>query len=276
MKPKHGFEHVIETTGAPVHSPCRRLVPACLAAAKKYFDDMESAGVVVRGDSPWASPLHIVVKGDQSLRPCGDFRLVNAVTTPSTYAVPNIKDFTAEIAGSCFFSSIDLTAAYWQIPVERSSVPKTAVITPFGTYLFLKMPFGLRNAGSTFQRVIDSVLAGVPNVFIYMDDILCFSRSVEEHEKTVRLVLQRLQDAGLVFNPGKSKFFRSTIDFLGHNVSDSGVRPLEKNTTRLSSFATPTDKTTLKRFLGLINYYRRFLPGLASMIKPLTDLTSPK
>ena len=101
------------------------------------------------------------------------------------------------------------------------------MITPFGTYLFFKMPFGLRNAGSTFQRVIDSVLAGVPNVFIYMDDILCFSRTIEEHEESVCLVLQCLQDAGLVFNPEKSKFFCSTIDFLGHNVLDSGVRPLK-------------------------------------------------
>ena len=203
-----------------------------------------------RGDSPWASPLHIVVKGDGSLRPCGDYLLLNNMTTPSTYAVPNIKDFTAQIAGSRFFSSIDLTAAYWQIPIGRSSIPKTACITPFGTYLFKKMPFGLRNAGSTFQQVIDSVLARVPNVFTYIDNILCFSRSVEEHEKTVRLVLQRLQDARLVFNPEKSKFFRSTIDFLRHNVSDSGVRPLVKNTTKLSSFSTPTDKTTLKPFTG--------------------------
>ena len=111
MEPKHGFEHHIETTGPQVRSLCRCLDPARLAAAKAYFEEMESAGIMERGDLPWASPLHIVVKGDGLLRPCGDFRLVNNMTTPSTYAVPNIKEFTAQISGSRFFSSIDLSKA---------------------------------------------------------------------------------------------------------------------------------------------------------------------
>ena len=112
---------------------------------------MEAPGVVVRGDSPWASPLHIVVKGDQSLRPCGDYRLLNTVTTPSTYAVPNIKDFTARIAGSRLFSSIDLSKAYWQVPVGPLLRPKTVIITPFRTFEFKVMPFGVKNTGSRFQ-----------------------------------------------------------------------------------------------------------------------------
>ena len=250
--------------------------PARLAAAHSYFEQMKATGIVEHGDSPWVSPLDIVVKGNQSLRPCSNFCFLNVVTTPSTYAVPNIKDFTGQIAGSRFFLTVDLSKAYWQVPVGLSSIPKTTTVTPFDTLLFKKMPFGLRNAGSTFQHVIDSVLSGVKNMFSYMDDILIHSRSLQEHEQMVREVLQRLQDAGLIFNPAKSVFFHSTIDFLRHNVLESGVRPLAKNTTTLSSFSTPTDKTSLKRFLGLINYYRRFLLSLAAMVKPLTDLTSPK
>ena len=138
------------------------------------------------------------------------------------------------------------------------------------------MPFGLRNTGSTFQRVIDSVLSGVKNVWAYMDDIMVYSRSIKEHEEAVCEVLQQLREVGLVFNPAKSILFCSSIDFLGHNVSESGIKLLSRNTTKLSSFSTPTDKATLKRFLGLLIYYRRFLPGPASLVKPLTDLTLPK
>ena len=275
-EPKHGFEHIIETTGLPVCSPCRCLDPARLSVAHSYFEQMEAAGICERRDLPWALPLHIVVKSDKSLRPCSDFRLLNIITTPSTYAVPNIKDFTGQLSGSHFFSIIDLSKAYWQVPVSLSSIPKTATVTPFGMFLFKRMPFRLRNAGSTFQRLIDSVLSGVKNVFCYMDDIMLHSRSIEEHEKTVREVLQRLREAGLVFNPAKSVIFPSSIDFLGHNVSESSISSLSRNTMKLSSFSTPKDKTSLKCFLGLRNYYRRFLPGLATLVKPLTDLTSPK
>ena len=118
------------------------------------------------------------------------------------------------------------------------------------------MPFGLKNAGSTFQRLIDKVLSGLPSCWCYMDDLIVFSRTVKEHKEAIHEVLKRLRTAGLIYNPMKSKFFRSTIDFLSHNVSESGVHPLVKNTAKLSSFATPTDKPGLKPFLGLINYYR--------------------
>ena len=114
------------------------------------------------------------------------------------------------------------------------------------------------------------------NVWAYMDDIMVYSRSIKEHKEAVCDVLQRLQEAGLVSNPAKSMLFQLSIDFLGHNVLESGIKTLSRNTTKLSSFSTPTDKSSLKQFLGLLNYYRRFLPGLATLVKPLTNLTSPK
>ena len=161
-----------------------------------------------------------------------------------------------------------MTKAYWQVPVCRESIQKTAISTPFGVFVFKRMPFGLKNAGSTFQSLIGSVLVVVPYCWSYMDDLLLYSRTNEEHEEAVREVLTRLRAARLVFNPNKSKLFRSTIDFLGHNISVSGITPIAQNTNKLSSFSTSADKTALKRFLGLLNYYRRFIPGLASLVKP--------
>ena len=146
--------------------------------------------------------------------------------------------------------------AYWQVPVAK--LP-SAISTPFGVFVFKAMPFGLKNAGSTFQRLIDNVLAGLPFCWSYKDDLICFSRLVEEHKEAVCDVLKRLRMAGLIYNPTKSKFFHSTIDFLGHNVLESGFTPIAQNTTKLLSFATPTEKTTLKRFFGLLNYYHQFL-----------------
>ena len=229
-KPLHGIQHTIKTVGDPVRQPYRRLDAARLKIAKEYFAKMCAEGVCKRANSPWSSPLHMVPKPDGSARPCGDYRLLNSKTVRDTYTLPNLRDFIGKMAGKKIFSTIDLTKGYWQIPMDPESIPKTAVITPFGTYVFLKMSFGLMNAGSTFQRLMDQVLDGLDCIFVYLDDILIASNSIQEHERDVREVLQRLRSAGLYYNPAKSSFFQQ------EGVHRTNIQQLQSEVHRSPGF----------------------------------------
>jgi hypothetical protein len=268
---KHDVEHHLPTQGPPVTSRFRRLDAAKLQAAKAEFAKMEAEGVIRRSDSAWSSPLHMVQKPDGSWRPCGDYRRLNLVTQPDKYPVPNIQDLSARLHGCTIFSKLDLRKGYYQIPMAAADVPKTAVITPFGLFEFLRMPFGLKNAGQRFRRLMDRVLAGLDFVFIYLDDVIVGSRSEEEHLHHLRLVFARLQQFGLVLNMDKCHFGVQEVEFLGHSISSSGAKPLDKHVEAIRRFPRPGDAKQLQRFLGLVNFYRRFIPGAAGILKPLSD-----
>lgn len=170
---------------------------------------MERLGIVRRSNSPWASPLHMVTKADGGWRPCGDFRCLNNATAPDRYPVPHIQDFSAHLAGTVIFSKVDLVRGYHQVPVHPQDVQKTAVITPFGLFEFLRMPFGLKGAAQTFQHLMDSVLRDMPFLFVYLDDILVASTSDEEHMAHLRQLFVRLSEHGLIINPAKCQFGQS-------------------------------------------------------------------
>ena len=182
-----------------------------LAAAKAEFQKMEAAGIIRCSDSPWASPLHMVPKPDGSWRPCGDYRQLNNITRPDRYSLPNIRDFTNNLHGCTVFSKLDLVKGYHQVPMDPQDVCKTAIVTPFGLIEFLSMPFGLKNAAQTFQRLMDRIFRGLPFVFIYLDDVLVASTNRRSHLKHLRVVLDLLCQNGLVLNLEKCSLDRERL-----------------------------------------------------------------
>ena len=276
VMPKHKVELHIPTVGPPVFAKARRLAPDKLAVAKKEFQTMLEMGVIRRSDSPWASPLHMVSKKDGGWRPCGDFRRLNNVTVPDKYPIPFLSDSTHFLAGCRVFSKIDLVRGYHQIPVAAEDVPKTAITTPFGSFEFVRTPFGLRNAAQAFQRLMDQVAGDLPFCFIYLDDILVASASLDEHLRHVSVLFDRLEQHGMVLNKAKCTFNVPEIEFLGHKVSSAGSTPLPVKVQAVLEFPPPATALEMWRFCGMVNFYSRFVPHLSVTMDPLFKASAGK
>ena len=286
---KHGVLHHIPTTGRPVQSRARRLDAEKLKVAKAEIDKLVQLGICHRGKSEWSSPLMVARKPCLSpcsctpttpcggWRVCGDYRRVNAITTDDKYPVRTLADFNANLHGKKVFSKIDLVKGYHQIPVAPEDVGKTAVITPFGLFIFPRTPFGLKNAGQDFQRLMDSILGDLPYVFVYIDDILVASDNMEEHLEHLKAVFQILSENGMIVNRAKCILGKPSLDFLGYRVESSGIAPLPERVEAIRSTEPPTTIKELQRFNGMINYYRRWIPRAADHMYYLFDsLKGPK
>ena len=238
--PEHGFHHHILTTRAPVQSRARRLDQEKLAVAKAELTKLEELGICHKGRSEWSSPLLVTTKPCGGWRVCGDYRRLNAMTSDDQYPVRQLTDFTSELHGKSIFSKIDLLKGYHQIPVADDDVPKTAVITPFGLYVFPRCPFGLKNAGQDFQRLMDEILGDIPRVFVYIDDILVASENLEQHIQDLDLVFKTLSANGMVVQRPKCVLGKTSLEFLGYQVDNTGISPLKDRVSAIEQTTPPT------------------------------------
>ena len=268
-------QHEIDTDG---DSPIK-LQPYCLPVIQRekvaqMIHEMKDQGVV-KPSSPWSSPIVLVPKKDGSLRFCVDYRRLNSITKKDVYPLPRIEDILITLGKAKYFSTLDLAAGYWQIKLDPASAQKTAFTTHCGLYEFTRMPFGLCNAPATFQRLMQTVLAGLEweSCFVYIDDILVASETFEEHIVHLRQVFERLRHANLHLKPSKCLFLRDEVPYLGYVISKDGIRPDPARTNQVKHFPAPKDVTQVRQFIGLASYYRRFIPGFANVASPLHALT---
>ena len=270
-----GYFHAIVTPNTlPLRERGRPLAGEKLDFVKAEMESLLQQGVVRRSSSPWASPIHIVSKQNGSFRLCGDYRRLNAVTVHDSYPMPRVSDVLGRFSMATVFSTLDLAKAYHQIPVLETDIPKTAIITPIGLFEYLRMPFGLRNASQTFQRHIDELLSGLDFVIAYIDDIIVGSSNFEEHQKHVSKLLSILHHNNLQINANKCHFFQSEVQFLGHLVSGSGIRPIPSRLKIISDMPKPETTTQLRGFLGLINYCHKFIPKISEILSPLSTISN--
>ena len=271
---------VIDTGEAPPKKlPVRRIPFAVRKEVARQLCSMEQSKVIQPSHSPWASPIVLVRKKDGSLRFCVDYRALNAVTKLDTFPLPRIDDLLDQLYGCKFFSTLDFASGYWQIKVHADSQEKTAFITPQGLFEFRVMPFGLANAPAVFQRVMQRMLhglnaeVGTEFVSVYIDDILIFSKTLEEHLYHIEVVLRRIRTTGLKLKPSKCSFVREEVEYLGHIITPDGLRVNPSKVAAMVEFPTPTSLQSLRQFLGLVSYYRKFIAGFAAIAQPLHSLT---
>lgn len=267
------IEHDIDVGDAsPIRQRFYRLSPDKRKALDSEVSYMVEHGIAAPSSSSWASPCVLVPKSDGSPRFCTDMRKVNAVTKSDSFPLPRMEDCVDLVGSAKFVSKFDLLKGYWQVPLSERAREIASFITPSGLYSYSVMPFGLKNAPATFQRLMNRVVAGLEGCSVYLDDLVVFSDSWDSHLRRIRSLFERLADARLTVNLAKCEFARATVTYLGRVVGQGRVAPVGAKVIAVAGFPQPTTKKELQRFLGLVGYYRSFCRNFSSVVFPLTEL----
>ena len=271
------MEHrIITTETQPVNRKPYRIPHAWHSEIDTQISEMLQNDIIRHSSSPWNAPVILVKKKDGSMRFVCDFRGLNDVTKKDSYPLPHIRDVIDKMYGARYWTTLDAASAYWSMPLAEDDKEKTAFSLPRGKYEFNVTPFGLCNAGASYQRMMDITLSGLPTdrVLAYMDDVVIFSKTFEEHLTDIEHLFQRLRSSGVSLKLSKCVFASDKVDFLGFELSPEGIKPQARLTEAIHTYKQPSSKKELKAFLGLAGFYRAFIPNFAHISQPLNALTS--
>ena len=270
------IEHRIHTSDHhPIRQQPRRVPHHLLSEVDRQLSDMLDKGLIQESTSPWASPVVLAKKKNGEVRFCIDYRGLNQISRHDVYPVPRVDDALGSLKGARWFSTLDLASAYWQIPMDPESSRKAAFTTHRGLFEPKRMPFGLRSAPATMQRLMSTLFRSMTwkMVLVYLDDIVIYSDTVEQHLTRMDLVFSKIREANLKLKPSKCQFLRRSVEYLGHVVSSSGVATSPRVVQAVLDYQPPQDVTGVRRFLGLSGYYRPFVEGFSDVAEPLVNLT---
>ena len=270
------FEHKIELTAdaVPKVSKLRPIPAARREAVKEAVDELESLGIWKKVErAQWVLNLVTVNKSDGSLRVTTDFKPLNKFVKPVIYPLPSIEEIHSELSKAKFFSTLDIVKFYHNIPLSTESQELTATITPWGLYQYETLPMGLSDAGAVAQKYISELLKDIKNCRAYVDDIVVYSETIQEHDEILKAVLKKLAEANLRIKRSKCQFGKTEIEFLGRTISHKSIKPSPKNVQPIKEYPQPKDLKSTQRFLGLMNYHSSFIPNYTTIAEPLRALT---
>lgn len=270
------IEHPIRLTDeTPFKEAYRRIPPSRFDEIKKHLNQMLEIGVIRPSCSPFSSPIVLVPKKDKTIRFCIDLRKLNNRTVKDAFALPRLEDAVDSLQGSKWFTKLDLRSGYWQIEMREEDIQKTAFsVGPLGHFECVRMPFGLTNAPSTFQRLMQMALGDLlySAALVFLDDILVYATSIDQHMHRLNAVFSKLRQAGLKLKPSKCSFLEKKVIYLGHQISEDGVEADVEKLQAVKDWPTPTNKVEVKRFLGFAGFYRRFVRNFSQIARPLHHL----